>query len=285
MSDLSGYVKAVLSKDDGSVEVAMSPPGNPSHYDFCYVTDLTYEKNLVMISVFRDALVHSLPVEVRCTDKDKIVQQVSIRDSILHGKPPAALSDLSGYVKAVLSKDDGTVEVQVYPPGNPSQVDSCYIKDLTNDKNVVMISAFRDALVHSLPVGVKFTNDKNRFVQQVYVRSPLMPATAPAAGQPSEKVVKGKILGIRLTDSGTAKDRWVTNGEAEILIPMTLLYLDLRRPTGEIKMTQLSLLRYAYENDKDVTVSYQELDKKNYIIGVELGQFVLGELHVAPGEG
>jgi hypothetical protein len=259
MSDLSGYVKAVLSKGDGSVEVAMSPPGYPPHFDFCYIKDLTYEKNLVMISVFRDALVHSLPVAVRCTDKDKIVQQVSIRDSILHGKAPAALSGLSGYVRAVLSEGDGTVEVQVYPPGDPSQVDSCYIKDLTNDKNVVMISAFRDALVHSLPVGVKFTNDRDKIVEQVYVRSSLFPATAPPS---EEKKVTGKVGAILIRE----------NGEAMILAGATYLQLDLRRADGEIKMTQLSLLRYAYEHEKDATIWYQVFDNKNVIVAVGLGE-------------
>jgi hypothetical protein len=178
MPDLSGYARAVLSRHDGSVEVAMSPPGNPSHYDFCYITDLTYEKNLVMISVFRDALVHSLPVAVRCSDKDKIVEEVSIR-----------------------------ARHSLYGESKPSEL----------------------------------------------------------------KTASGKVSQIEITDSGVRQDSWTVGGEAGFSISGAVVYLDLRRPDREIKMAQLSLLRFAYEKDLDVVVQYQQLENKAWIISVRTG--------------
>lgn len=190
------------------------------------------------------------------------------------------MSNAIGYVRAILSRSPthaaASFVVELYSPGaKPGQRTKRYDLDKVGDnRELVMVSVLRDALIHSLPVCLGF--DKSQKISDVELF-----AAAPYDDWPTDSIT-GYITMISIDEGGLGTTTAPQPDLATVFLTThdgvkQKLYLNLQEARPITKATQLDLLRHAYHaGDTQVTVAYQTRPVSpgkvaRLIVGVQLG--------------
>lgn len=192
------------------------------------------------------------------------------------GKP----GKVFGYVRAIKSYDptrSPAFSVEIYlPTAAPAKRTQWFSLDkVCDNRELVFVSLLRDALVHSLPVELRY--DKIRFINHVEIR------TRTYYEEGKIGTIEGKVKMISVDEFGIWKGNTDYPNTATVVISSKTsykeLYLNLQRSEKDTKMAQLLLLKQAYEDDSKVTVRYQNaptLGGKGtvkLIVGVQVGSY------------
>lgn len=187
------------------------------------------------------------------------------------------MPNIFGFVRAIRSRDPRHTAppfvVEIYSPGAKpgKRTKRFHLEEVCDNRELVLVSVLRDALIHSLPVELGC--DKDGRIDHVEIR------TTTYYEEWKGETITGGVKMISVDESVLGQAKWVNSDLATVVISSgfdTTLYLILQRAERETKMAQLSLLRHAYENDSDVTVKYQEHPlgggaTAKVIVGVRLG--------------
>ncbi len=195
-----------------------------------------------------------------------------------------------GFVRAILGRDTRHTAppfvVEIYSPNaQPGErTKRFHLAEVDNNRELVLVSVLRDALVHSLPVELG-CDDEGR-IDHIEVR------TRAFYDEWEKGSVTGKVKGLSIDEHGLGEANQVNPDVVMVVMESGSrseeLYLNLQRSETETKMAQLSLLRHAYENDLDATVSYQNQPlgggkSVKVIIGVQLGTSLLKTIPIGKG--
>lgn len=169
----------------------------------------------------------------------------------------AKLKSLTGFVASVDSIDTRKVAgaaflIDVYSP-NSKDFTRFSFSDVADNRELVFVSVFRDALVHGLPVTVKYL-DKDK-VLAVKVRSRMYHEEGPVA------TVTGKVDAISVYEYGMGKGALDVPDLAVVTILPSAggtkaLALNLQRAGKTAKSMQMDILQKAYDEELDVMVTY-----------------------------
>jgi hypothetical protein len=183
-----------------------------------------------------------------------------------------------GFVRAILSRGPTHTEdpfiVEIYSPkAEPgTRTKRFSLGNLQDNRELVLVSVLRDALVHSFPVELG-CDDAGR-IDHVEVR----------ASTDYEEWEVGSLTGeiktISIDESGIGMNNFDNPDLATVVIssePPVKLFLNLQRAERLTKMAQLSLLQQAFENKWTLTIRYynqpvEGLEPVKVIIGVQIGQ-------------
>lgn len=207
------------------------------------------------------------------------------------------MPNIFGFVRAIRSRDPRHTAppfvVEIYSPRAPlgKRTKRFHLKRVRDNRELVLVSVLRDALIHALPVELGYDDAQSKQIDHVEIRTRTSFAEAEIdyffAGEPVKKrgSIEGKVITISVRELGMGKGNVWNGGEAVVIIspkeedtakePLWL-HLDLQRPDKEVKMAQLSLLRHAYEDGSDVMVVYENVGNRQWIVRVIVGQTVLG---------
>lgn len=207
------------------------------------------------------------------------------------------MPNIFGFVRAIQSRDPRHTAppfvVEIYSPRAPlgKRTKRFHLKGVRGNRELVLVSVLRDALIHALPVELGYDDAQSKQIDHVEIRTRTSFAEAEIdyffAGEPMKKrgSIEGKVITISVRELGMGKGNVWNGGEAVVIIspkeedkakePLWL-HLDLQRPDKEVKMAQLSLLRHAYEDGSGVMVVYENAGNRQWIVRVIVGQTVLG---------
>jgi hypothetical protein len=196
---------------------------------------------------------------------------------------------IHGFVRAIESRDPSHTAppfvVELYSPNaKPGErTKRFHLEEVCDNRELVLVSVLRDALVHSLPVRLGYDKGK-MLIDSVEVRTRTF----------YEQWETGKITGavkvISVDEFGLGKGNVINPNLVTVVIGSgsgtdTTLYLNLQRAGTETKMAQLSMLKQAYQNNSVVTIRYENKPvgggkTVKLIIGVQLG----ATAEVSPGD-
>jgi len=188
------------------------------------------------------------------------------------------MPNIFGFVRAILSRDPRhtapPLVVEIYSPrAQPGQrTKRFHMEEVCDNRELVLVSVLRDALIHSYPVELGCDEDGR--IDHVEIRTRVF------YEEWEEETITGKVTLISVDEFGFGKDNFVNPDIATVIISSgatVKLYLNLQRAEKETKMAQLSLLQHAYENGSNVTVKYQNHPLgggkiAKVIVGVQLGE-------------
>ncbi len=192
-----------------------------------------------------------------------------------------------GFVRAIESRDPSHTAppfvVELYSPAaKPGErTKRFHLEEVCDNRELVLVSVLRDALIHSLPVKVGYNADR-KFIDSVEVR------TRTGYEEWEMGTVTGKIKMISVDEFGLGEKNIVNPNLATVVISSgsdVKLFLNLQRAEKETKFAQLSLLQQAYKDESEVTVRYENMPIgggkiAKVIVGVQFG--VTSE--VSPGK-
>lgn len=169
----------------------------------------------------------------------------------------ATVKSLTGFVASVDNIDNRHVAgaaflIDVYAPKTKDFTRFSF-NDVTDNRELIFVSVFRDALVHGLPVTVKYL-DKDK-VLAVKVRSRHYFEEGAVAN------ISGTVDAISVYEYGMGKGALDIPDLAIVTIQPNngtakSLGLNLQRAGKEAKAQQLALLRKAYDDELEVSVTY-----------------------------
>jgi hypothetical protein len=164
--------------------------------------------------------------------------------------------------------------VEIYSPkAEPGQrIKRFSLGELQDNRELVLVSVLRDALVHSFPVELGC--DDAGCIDHVEVRA------STDYEEWEVGTLTGEINMISIDESGIGMSNFDNPDLATVVIasdPVITLFLNLQRAERLTKMAQLSLLQQAFENKWTVTIKYynqpvEGLEPVKVIIGVKIGQ-------------
>jgi len=123
------------------------------------------------------------------------------------------------------------------------------LEEICDNRELVLVSVLRDALVQSLPVKVGY-NSENMLIDSVEVR------TRTDYEEWEIQEISGKIKMISVDEFGLGKGNLVNPNLATIILSSgsnVKLFLNLQRAERETKLAQLSLLQQAFRDKSDLT--------------------------------
>lgn len=189
------------------------------------------------------------------------------------------MSSSIGYVRAILSRSPShtaaSFVVELYSPSaQPGQRTQRYDLDKVGDnRELVMVSILRDALIHSLAVHLGF--DQSKKITDVEIL-----AAAPYDEWPMATVT-GQVVMITVNEGGLGTTNVSSPDLATIVITehdgnKQTLYLNLEEAQPQTKQAQLALLRHVYASEAKLTVTYQNRPVSpgktaRIIVGVQIG--------------
>ena len=183
-----------------------------------------------------------------------------------------------GFIRAILSRDPSHTAppfvVEIYSPTvKPGERTKRFnLKEVCDNRELVLVSILRDAMIHSLPV--ELSCDDEGFINSIEMR------TTTFYEEWKIETVTGKVKMISVDEFGLGKGNQDNPDLATVFIsskPNMKLYLNLQRPIKETKLAQLSLLKHAYKNNSFITIKYQNQPiaagkVAKIIYGVQLGE-------------
>lgn len=192
-----------------------------------------------------------------------------------------------GFVRAIHSRDPRHTAppfiVEIYSPTSPpgTRTKRFHLEEVCDNRELVLVSLLRDALAHALPVQLGF--DKKGQIDHVEIR------TRTYFEEGKFKAITGRVKMISVNEFGMGKENWYVPNLAGVYISpkagkARLMCLNLQMPDKQTKMAQLSLLRRAYEDGSDVTVSYQDIPVAKNVKEFPVNKVKLGKtLHLIVG--
>jgi hypothetical protein len=183
-----------------------------------------------------------------------------------------------GFVRAIESRDPSHIAppfvVELYSPtAKPGErTKRFHLEEVCDNRELVLVSVLRDALIHSLPVKIGYNRD-NKLIDSVEVR------TRTSYEEWEKENITGKIKMISVDEFGIGEGNTINPNLATIVLWSNYdakLFLNLQRAERETKLAQLSMLQQAYKDEADVTLRYENMPvgggkTVRVIIGVQLG--------------
>jgi hypothetical protein len=186
-----------------------------------------------------------------------------------------------GFVRAILSRDPrhtaAPIVVEIYSPKETpgARTKRFDLSSVCENRELVLVSILRDALVHSLPIELG-CDDEGR-IDHVEIR------TRAFYEEWEEATITGKVEMISVDEFGVGNGNFLNPNIATVSVrtqrKSEKLHLNLQRAEKETKIAQLSLLESAYHSGSDVTIKYHIYPigggkTAKVIIGVQLGQLI-----------
>lgn len=180
-----------------------------------------------------------------------------------------------GFVRAIETRDTSHVAppfvVELYSPTAKAgeRTKRFHLEEVCDNRELVLVSVLRDALVQSLPVKIGYNSDM--LIDSVEVR------TRTDYEEWEVQEISGKIKMISVDEFGLGKGNLVNPNLATIVLSSgSKLFLNLQRAERETKLAQLSLLQQAFRDKSDVTIKFENRPvgggkSVKMIIGVQLG--------------
>lgn len=164
--------------------------------------------------------------------------------------------------------------VELYSPTEKAgeRTKRFHLEEVCDNREVVLVSVLRDALVQSLPVKIGY-NSENMLIDSVEVR------TRTDYEEWEIQEISGKIKMISVDEFGLGKGNLVNPNLATIILSSgsnVKLFLNLQRAEKETKLAQLSMLQQAFRDKSDVKIKFENRPvgggkSVKMIIGVQLG--------------
>jgi hypothetical protein len=191
-----------------------------------------------------------------------------------------------GFVRAIETRDTSHTAppfvVELYSPTAKAgeRTKRFHLEEVCDNRELVLVSVLRDALVQSLPVKIGY-NSENMLIDSVEVR------TRTDYEEWEIQEISGKIKMISVDEFGLGKGNLVNPNLATIILSSgsnVKLFLNLQRAERETKLAQLSLLQQAFRDKSDVTIKFENRPigggkSVKMIIGVQLGR----STEISPG--
>lgn len=191
-----------------------------------------------------------------------------------------------GFIRAIVSRDPRHTAppfvVEIYSPkAKPGERTKRFnLKEVCDNRELVLVSILRDAMIHSLPVELSCDNEG--FIDSIDMRSTTF------YEEWKIKTITGKVKMISVDEFGLGEANQDNPDLATVVISSKSdmkLYLNLQRPIRETKIAQLSLLQHAYENNSGITIKYHNRPigggkAVKIIDGVQLGETT----EISPGD-
>ena len=204
---------------------------------------------------------------------------------------------LYGYVRALTAMDPRhvtpAVGIELYQPHEPpeSRIKLLTFTDVGGNRELVVLSILRDALIHSLPVRVGYVGADS--LDHVVIRSRNF------YDEGELQTTRGLIEGISVDEYGIGEENCDVPDIGVVQLRQAdtghsiQLHLNFQRGSSDTKMAEFSLLQYAYEESLQTEITYQEvkLDERfrdalngrvypedilRLIVSVELGDVARG---------
>jgi hypothetical protein len=223
-------------------------------------------KDLIMVSLLRDALVHHIPVTIGF-EEGSSVEYVILRNDIYYGKE---FHETRGYVKSITSyvalehPSAHRLEaflIELCSSPLPSEDDAQSFVLLPGHVTQHM-SILENALANSLPVSIEYAEDSRVIlcaslhprIEYFFLEKQADGARV-CAGEIHELAVYrfGKVWGFDVPDLGVVH---LSDGPDEFE-----LFLPLQTTNNETAIAQWSILRYAFEKDLQVKIRYESIPK------------------------
>ncbi|MDQ1280932.1 MAG: hypothetical protein QG670_2195 [Thermoproteota archaeon] len=183
-----------------------------------------------------------------------------------------------GFVRAILSRNPRhTAEpfvVEIYSPKSipGERIKRFSLETLHDNRELVLVSVLRDALIHSLPVELG-CDDAGR-IDHVEIRS------TSDYEEWDIGIITGEIQMISIDEFGMGQNNFDNPDLATVIMKSEStveLYLNLQRSERGTKTAQLLLLQQAYEKQWVVTVKFynqpvQGRAPAKVIVSVQVGQ-------------
>jgi len=197
------------------------------------------------------------------------------------------LGEIYGFVRAIESRDPSHTAppfvIELYSPtAKPGERTKRFqLEEVCDNRELVLVSVLRDALIHSLPVKVGYNND-SKLIDSVEVR------TRTDYEEWQKETIIGKIKMISVEEFGLGEGNIINPNLATVVVLSgsgVKLFLNLQRAERETKLAQLSLLQQAYKDQSEVTLKYENRPvgggkTVKVIIGVQLG----ATTEISPGK-
>jgi len=197
------------------------------------------------------------------------------------------LGEIYGFVRAIESRDPSHTAppfvIELYSPtAKPGERTKRFqLEEVCDNRELVLVSVLRDALIHSLPVKVGYNND-SKLIDSVEVR------TRTDYEEWQKETIIGKIKMISVDEFGLGEGNIINPNLATVVVLSgsdVKLFLNLQRAERETKLAQLSLLQQAYKDQTEVTLKYENRPvgggkTVKVIIGVQLG----ATTEISPGK-
>jgi len=188
------------------------------------------------------------------------------------------LGEIYGFVRAIESRDPSHTAppfvIELYSPtAKPGKRTKRFqLEQVCDNRELVLVSVLRDALIHCLPVKIGYNND-SKLIDSVEVR------TRTDYEEWQKETIIGKIKMISVEEFGLREGNIINPNLATVVIlsgSSVKLFLNLQRAERETKLAQLSLLQQAYKDQSDVTLKYENRPvgggkTVKVILGVQLG--------------
>jgi hypothetical protein len=178
-----------------------------------------------------------------------------------------------GFVLAIneIVESDYALEIEVYfnnlHTTELPRIKKLYVKEILDNKSLILVSILRDALVHSLPIKIIYepNEDKRGIIDSVEVRTK---SSVPERWLPSsrgtyvnKKICKISIISEEFGPTNISRDGLVEVGIRDCARGAQedeTLLLVLNRQNNDAQKNQFELLKYAYERDLLVSIGYHE---------------------------
>ena len=197
------------------------------------------------------------------------------------------MGEIYGFVRAIESRDPSHTAppfvIELYSPtAKPGERTKRFqLEEVCDNRELVLVSVLRDALIHSLPVKVGYNND-SKLIDSVEVR------TRTDYEEWQKETIIGKIKMISVDEFGLGDGNIINPNLATVVVLSgsdVKLFLNLQRAERETKLAQLSLLQQAYKDQTEVTLKYENRPvgggkTVKVIIGVQLG----ATTEISPGK-
>ena len=197
------------------------------------------------------------------------------------------MGEIYGFVRAIESRDPSHIAppfvIELYSPtAKPGERTKRFqLEEVCDNRELVLVSVLRDALIHSLPVKVGYNND-SKLIDSVEVR------TRTDYEEWQTETIIGKIKMISVDEFGLGEGNIINPNLATVVVlsgSNVKLFLNLQRAEKETKLAQLSLLQQAYKDQSEVTLKYENRPvgggkTVKVIIGVQLG----ATTEISPGK-
>lgn len=184
-----------------------------------------------------------------------------------------------GFVRAIECRDPShtapPLVVELYSPtARPGErTKRFHLEEVCDNRELVLVSVLRDALIHSLPVKIGY-NVHNKLIDSVEVR------TRTGYEEWETETITGKIKMISVNEFGIGEGNSVNPNLASVVLWSDFdvrLFLNLQRAERVTKLAQLSMLQWAYKNEFDVTLRYENMPvgggkTVKVITGVQFGE-------------
>ena len=188
------------------------------------------------------------------------------------------MGEIYGFVRAIESRDPSHTAppfvIELYSPtAKPGKRTKRFqLEQVCDNRELVLVSVLRDALIHCLPVKIGYNND-SKLIDSVEVR------TRTDYEEWQKETIIGKIKMISVEEFGLREGNIINPNLATVVVLSgsgVKLFLNLQRAERETKLAQLSLLQQAYKDQSDVTLKYENRPvgggkTVKVIIGVQLG--------------